>query len=57
MIIVTLEDIIGVIIAVGFTIYLVVSFSWYHLSNRNKKGNNINEYSKRDSKRSSNRLR
>lgn len=57
MIIVTLEDIIGVTIAVGFTIYLVVSFSWYHLSNRNKKGNNINEYSKRDSKRSSNRLR
>lgn len=43
MIILTLEDIIGVIIAVGFTIYLVVSCSWYHLSNRNKKGNNINE--------------
>lgn len=57
MIIVTLEDIIHVIIAVVFTIYLVVSFSWYHLNNRNKEGNNINEYSKRDSKGSSNRLR
>lgn len=57
MIVLTLEDIIGVIISVGFTIYLVVSFSWYHLNNRNKKGNNINEYSKRDSKGSSNRLR
>lgn len=57
MIIVTLEDIIGVIITVGFTIYLVVSFSLYHLNNRNTKGNNINEYSKRDSKGSSNRLR
>lgn len=57
MIIVTLEDIIGVVISVGFTIYLVVSFSWYHLINRNKEGNNINEYSKRYSKGSSNRLR
>ena len=57
MIVLTLEDIIGVIISVGFTIYLLVSFSWYHLNNINKKGNNINEYSKRDSKRSSNRLR
>ena len=57
MIVLTLEDIIGVIISVGFTIYLVVSFSWYHLNNRNKKGNNINEYSKRDSKGSANRLR
>lgn len=41
MIIVTLEDIIEVIIAVGFTIYLVVSFSWYHLNNRNKGDNDI----------------
>ena len=43
MIIVTLEDLIGLIISVVFTIYIVVSLSWYHLSNRNKKGNKINE--------------
>lgn len=40
MIIVTLEDIIDVIIAVGFTIYLLVSFSLYHLNSKNKKGDN-----------------
>lgn len=40
MLIVTLENVVDVIIAVGFTIYLVVSFSLYHLNSKNKKGNN-----------------
>ena len=39
MVVLTLEDIIGVIIVVGFTIYLVVSFSLYHLNSNKKEGN------------------